>query len=72
MKTVKWFKEGDNIPSNARLIKTEQRYIKDFAPEGGVRHRYIDHFLYEYEIKEESNKEERSEKNTYDYWMSIK
>lgn len=49
IKKVKWFKEGDSIPLNSNLIKTERREKLVRPPEGGDRILvYTDYFLYEY------------------------
>ena len=56
MKTVKWFKEGDKIPSNGKLIKTEDRARRYQPPTGGYATVKESWFLYEveYESSEDS------------------
>lgn len=56
LKTVKWFKENEKIPSNAKLLEYKtitERYIPS---EGGYSTREVTYFLYEieFELNEES------------------
>lgn len=54
MKTVKWFKEGDKIPSNGKLVKTEERWTTERPPEGGYIYN-VKNTWFLYEIEFESN-----------------
>lgn len=51
-KTAKWFKEGDKIPINAKLIKYETKIERYQSSCGGYATKEVTYFLYEYEVEE--------------------
>lgn len=50
-KTVKWFKEGERIPADARLIDTMVETERYQPSCGGYATRRVTSFLYEYEVE---------------------
>lgn len=52
-KTCKWFREGDKVPFDAKLIDTRTIREKVRPSEGGFKWIYFMEFLYEYSVGEE-------------------